>query len=1078
MSSQIPESANLETWRSDVVSAAAEVVRLLGGGGSAPAWKCVGRAQHAHGPGRLIVDLRGEPGGGDRLDGLRVAGSRGPDREATSFPVTSARLADGILELYAPQASLLAEPYVWTTRLSLGVLRERLRDGLQKLGEAPLSEALAQRRLAGPVPALPAPNDLTSEQADAYRACLSPGLRLVWGPPGTGKTRILARAVHDLVRSGKRVLLVATANVAVDNALQAIVEALDPVPGEVVRVGPPALAELAEDERVVLERLTTHVSQDVDAQRQAIEARLAAIAERDAAIHQLDEQLAGYDQAAYERATAWVEHGCRLEESEARCDALIAEHAAATATERDARRAAKQAHAEWMRSEQPRERLALAAEHDEIVEQRQLQIETIDAWLARQELAAETEMPLARALRGPRQRRTVARRLGERAELVDAAERSRDAAARLRAEASPIDDAHVEALDRRCHDAAAARAHATRAVARIAEHGSEQIRERDRLRRIGVPTNAARDYIAASDSKGWPAAHARRARLCQQRDAERHGEAQLRREHRELVDRADSLRKDAEHAVLTDARVVATTLSRSRARAAIAEQQFDVVLVDEAGAATLLEVLLATSMATTTSVLLGDFLQLGPVIDKAVDKSQHPAVQRWARHSCFAHFGIDAPRHAEREPGCVVLRHQFRFGPTLRELANEVVYEGTLVDGDALLGVPRRPDTEIVVLDVERLGDLALIHREPGKQRGWWLIGAETSRVLAELHLGRGESIGLISPYVPQSDATLAAIRNQEGSFAAPVGTVHAFQGREFDAVVFDLVDDGLGRIGEIGRGRRGGTSFEHDSRRLFGVAATRARSRLYLITTGTAIRRAHPRSPLGAVDALLRAGRIELHQAGQILGIEHAPAPPASTTIHADLSTAFRRFAEITDISDELSFRRTLHEQIAQAERTLWIWSPWVGARGEPTIPLIKAAVDRGVRVWISVRPDNDPLMRRPTAQRWLAALQATGATVTRTDVEHRKVIVVDETCALVGSFNPLSQRRSREVMLTLRGKQAVERLLGDLRDTILQEPPRCPSCDRPAELQRLFDQRQTGVKRWRCRACKRAVVAPQATR
>ncbi|MFH9864080.1 AAA domain-containing protein [Streptomyces sp. NPDC017202] len=41
----------------------------------------------------------------------------------------------------------------------------------------------------------------------------------MWGPPGTGKTTVLKRAIGDLTARGDRVLLVSATNVAVDNAL-------------------------------------------------------------------------------------------------------------------------------------------------------------------------------------------------------------------------------------------------------------------------------------------------------------------------------------------------------------------------------------------------------------------------------------------------------------------------------------------------------------------------------------------------------------------------------------------------------------------------------------------------------------------------------------------------------------------------------------------------------------------------------------------------------------------------------------------------------------------------------------------
>jgi hypothetical protein len=99
---------------------------------------------------------------------------------------------------------------------------------------------------------------------------------------------------------------------------------------------------------------------------------------------------------------------------------------------------------------------------------------------------------------------------------------------------------------------------------------------------------------------------------------------------------------------------------------------------------------------------------------------------------------------------------------------------------------------------------------------------------------------------------------------AADAGTAHRFQGREFDYVVFDLVEDGT-TDGWMAQADPTGNSWQREGVRLFNVAATRARRRLYLICSRSAVdakARGHQGAPLKVVRELMKAGRIRVVRA------------------------------------------------------------------------------------------------------------------------------------------------------------------------------------------------------------------------
>ncbi|MCX6853316.1 MAG: AAA domain-containing protein, partial [Verrucomicrobia bacterium] len=84
-------------------------------------------------------------------------------------------------------------------------------------------------------------HDLIAEKLTAIRGLLKHPVSYVWGPPGTGKTRhVLAATVAHLLSLGKKILVTAPTNLAVDNALDAILSVDGVERAAVLRIGIPS----------------------------------------------------------------------------------------------------------------------------------------------------------------------------------------------------------------------------------------------------------------------------------------------------------------------------------------------------------------------------------------------------------------------------------------------------------------------------------------------------------------------------------------------------------------------------------------------------------------------------------------------------------------------------------------------------------------------------------------------------------------------------------------------------------------------------------------------------------------------
>lgn len=67
-----------------------------------------------------------------------------------------------------------------------------------------------------------APEDLTVDQRAAFQRALSQSVTFLWGPPGTGKSRLLGALAWHFYKAGKRVLVASHTNQAVDGVVESL----------------------------------------------------------------------------------------------------------------------------------------------------------------------------------------------------------------------------------------------------------------------------------------------------------------------------------------------------------------------------------------------------------------------------------------------------------------------------------------------------------------------------------------------------------------------------------------------------------------------------------------------------------------------------------------------------------------------------------------------------------------------------------------------------------------------------------------------------------------------------------------
>lgn len=137
------------------------------------------------------------------------------------------------------------------------LLARRLREAAS--GSSGLNTAMAERLFShsslnrDPAFAqLNAPEGLSAEQRAAVEGISTREISFLWGPPGTGKSAVLAATVHKFYSENRRVLLVTHTNQALDSVLEAVCQRISgraklSIPeGTILRIGPIVKESLAD----------------------------------------------------------------------------------------------------------------------------------------------------------------------------------------------------------------------------------------------------------------------------------------------------------------------------------------------------------------------------------------------------------------------------------------------------------------------------------------------------------------------------------------------------------------------------------------------------------------------------------------------------------------------------------------------------------------------------------------------------------------------------------------------------------------------------------------------------------------
>ena len=316
------------------------------------------------------------------------------------------------------------------------------------------------------------------------------------------------------------------------------------------------------------------------------------------------------------------------------------------------------------------------------------------------------------------------------------------------------------------------------------------------------------------------------------------------------------LGSDFEELVAKSARVVAATCSMSgKRKAPTPENSFDWAIVDEAGRATVPEVLIPIVQSERT-ILVGDERQLPPMLDETLRESGPSNGDEGLDRSLFQSM----VGQMDEAGGLATLRTQYRMHPAIGNLISTIFYDGALENGVSTEDRERVADWMPAV--VTWLSTSSLPNRAEARRGASCENVAEVDVVATFLRNveTRVESrrqkvvVGVITGYSAQVERLVTRIDpdNDESwrRLRIEIATVDAFQGRECDVVIYSTVRSNKeGRIG-----------FLRDYRRV-NVALSRARQQLVIVGDDRMMESASvvgSANPFAAVLGYIRSGQGE----------------------------------------------------------------------------------------------------------------------------------------------------------------------------------------------------------------------------
>ena len=506
--------------------------------------------------------------------------------------------------------------------------------------------------------------------------------------------------------------------------------------------------------------------------------------------------------------------------------------------------------------------------------------------------------------------------------------------------------------------------------------------------------------------------------------------AQLEKELNSVSKQMDEIREkllELEKQAVMKASIIGCTLAKSYLSDVLRQRTFDTVILDEASMASIPALWCAGYLAVNCFVIVGDFLQLPPIV-----LASTPMARKWLGKDIFYHSGMQAKAKGTNEipVNFVMLDRQYRMESDIADISNMYYgqYKRLRSDDIATCRIEGRQNfykwcsekenaPHVHLIDTESLHAWVTGVRRP---KGHSRLNCFSAAVDVDLAFSllknkllaldpntakpvTESSILIVAPYKPHVKrlSKLIELEYRNRGFKEDLnyiraGTIHSFQGSEADIVIFDLVIDEPHWKANLFMTESG---INDDLRKMFNVAITRAKYQLFIVGNFAYCQKHAKNNALSdLLNKLILKNRLEKIDAKQLF-------PNITFSRQTDvLCTNIHAYKHI--LCREASFDAYFMEDIRSFKQRLIIYSPFITeSRLCCLLPHFADAVSAGKQIIVVTKTVSERNKGEVGSyQKCEEELRSIGVSVLHKKGMHEKLIFVDSEALWIGSLNALS--------------------------------------------------------------------------